>query len=172
MGEFMNLDEAQRKQVAAWVNQGLKLSDIQKKLSSELGVSMTYMELRLLVDDLKVIPKDPEPAKPVDLAAAAATAGTPGAAPAQKGTRPGKQEPPAVPQRKADGVSVSVDHLARPGALVSGRVTFSDGNSADWYLDQFGRLGLMPQQAGYKPTQADLQSFQSALDSELRKMGF
>ena len=33
----MNLDEAQRKKVAEWIAQGLKLSDIQTRLASELG---------------------------------------------------------------------------------------------------------------------------------------
>jgi hypothetical protein len=55
---------------------------------------------------------------------------------------------------------------------VSGKVTFSDGNSAAWHLDQMGRLGLSPQQAGYRPPAADLQQFQAALEQELAKMGF
>ena len=33
----MNLDEAQRKKVGEWVAQGLKLSEIQNRLISELG---------------------------------------------------------------------------------------------------------------------------------------
>ena len=69
------------------------------------------------------------------------------------------------------GVSVSVDTLARPGALVSGKVTFSDGNRAEWYLDQSGRLGLVPQTPGYRPPAGDVQQFQMALESELSKMG-
>jgi hypothetical protein len=71
----------------------------------------------------------------------------------------------------AGGVSVSVDQLARPGAVVSGKVTFSDGNRAEWYLDQTGRLGLSAQQAGYRPPPADVQQFQIALEAELAKMG-
>ena len=59
----MNLDEGQRKKVSEWVNQGLKLSDIQGRIASELGVKLTYMDVRLLVDDLKLTPKDPEPVK-------------------------------------------------------------------------------------------------------------
>jgi len=49
----MNLDESQRKKVAEWIKQGLKLAEIQNRLVAELGVKMTYMEVRLLVDDLK-----------------------------------------------------------------------------------------------------------------------
>jgi hypothetical protein len=65
-----------------------------------------------------------------------------------------------------------VDQLARPGAMVSGKVTFSDGKSAEWYLDQSGQLGLIAQQTGYRPAAADLQQFQIALDAELSRMGY
>jgi hypothetical protein len=56
--------------------------------------------------------------------------------------------------------------------VVSGKVTFSDGMQAEWYLDQMGRLGLVPQQQGYRPPPTDVQQFQMALDAELSKMGF
>ena len=76
---------------------------------------------------------------------------------------------PAV--AKTGGVSVSVDQLTRPGSMVSGKVTFSDGNTAEWYLDQMGRLGLAPQKAGYRPPPADVQQFQAALEAELSRLG-
>jgi len=168
----MNLDESQRKQVEEWVSQGLKLSEIQNRLSSEFGLTLTYMDVRLLVDDLKLTPKDIEPAKPA--AGVLASGGSQAAAPGAPGAKPPpqgspKSEPPAG---TPGGVSVSVDHLARPGAVVSGKVTFSDGNRAEWYLDQSGRLGLVPQQTGYRPPAADLQQFQMALETELGKLGF
>ena len=62
--------------------------------------------------------------------------------------------------------------MARPGTLVSGSVTFSDGQSAAWYLDQMGRMGVAPKQQGYKPSGADLQAFQQALEVQLSKIGF
>ena len=71
----------------------------------------------------------------------------------------------------AGGVSVTVDQLARPGAIVSGKVTFSDGQSADWHLDQTGRFSVVPKQPGYKPSAADVQQFQVALQNELARMG-
>lgn len=161
----MNLDESQRKRVAGWVAEGLKLSEIQNRLQSELGLRMTYMEVRLLVDDLKLTPKDVEPPKPPKSALTEATAAQPTAG------KPGAASAPAA-QGKPGGVSVSVDHLAKPGAVVSGKVTFSDGQRAEWYLDQTGRLGLVSQQPGYRPPAADVQQFQAALDAELSKMGF
>jgi len=165
----MNLDEAQKKKVVAWIHEGLKLSDIQKRLADELDLHLTYMEVRLLVDDLKLMPKDIEPAKPLEVGSkqtAVGAAAGPGAKPAQP------QHVPEEPAAAVGRVSVVVDQIARPGALVSGSVTFSDGNKADWYLDQAGRLGVIPKQAGYKPTAPDMQEFQVALQNELAKMGF
>jgi hypothetical protein len=169
----MNLDDAQRSKVGEWIAQGMKLSDIQARIASELGLKMTYMDVRLLVDDLKLTPKDAETAKPVSdmLETAAALPPEPRAssiAPpsaATSGSQPAASGP-------ASTVSIQVDQLARPGAVVSGKVKFSDGNMAEWYFDQMGRLGLIPQKPGYRPPQSDLQQFQSLLDSELSKMGF
>jgi hypothetical protein len=164
----MNLDEEQRKRVGEWIAQGLKLSEIQTRLASDLGLTMTYMEARLLVDDLKLTPKDPEPVKHVESVLTA-----PAAAPAPAARQPGTAAPaPVQPPGATRKVSVSVDQLARPGALVSGKVTFSDGNTAAWQLDQSGRLGLFPQQPGYRPPAADVEEFQLALETELAKAGF
>ena len=157
----MNLDEAQRQKVAAWIADGATISQIQSRLASELGLKLTYMEVRLLVDDLKLTPKDPEPPK---VAAPVAEA----TKPADKKSTPPPAEPPGMP----GGVSVTVDQLARPGAIVSGKVAFSDGQQAEWHLDQAGRLGVVPKQQGYKPTAADMQQFQAALQSEIARMGF
>jgi len=159
----MTLDDTQRKKVAAWIAEGAKLSEIQNRLASELGVRMTYMDVRLLVDDLKLTPKDPEPPKP-----AAPVAPAPGMPQKTGGLKLDKE---SAPESSVSGVSVSVDHIARPGAVVSGKVTFSDGQKADWYIDQTGRLGLVPQTAGYRPPAADLQQFQAALETELSRMG-
>jgi hypothetical protein len=171
---MMNLDEAHKRAVADWVARGQKLAEIQKRLADELGVGLTYMEVRLLVDDLKLTLKDAEPPKPLGGSGkiAATGADAPQEALAENEdaaeTRPEEEMPPVG----ARNVSVKVDQLARPGALVSGGVTFSDGNTATWYLDQFGRLAMAPEQQGYKPPAADLQMFQMQLQKELAKMGF
>ena len=154
----MNLDENQRQRVTAWILEGARLSEIQSRLAEEFGLRLTYMEVRLLVDDLKLTPKDPEPPKAV----------APPAKPAEtKSAAPPSESPPA-----AGKISVSVDQLTRPGAVVSGKVTFSDGQTADWYLDQTGRLGVVPKQQGYKPSAPDVQQFQMALEKEISRMGF
>ena len=148
----MNLDETQRKQVKAWIDEGLKIADIQKRLESEWGLRQTYLEVRLLVDDLKLVPKNPAPLPPTPKP-------PPGAdLPAAAGSPRGK-------------VRVTVDQLTRAGAMASGKVKFSDGKNADWILDEMGRLGLVPAEKGYKPSAADLQDFQLALQSELQHLG-
>jgi hypothetical protein len=162
----MNLDEAQRQRITAWVLQGAKLSEIQSRLAEEFGQRLTYMEVRFLVDDLKLTLKDPEPPKP-----AAIVNPQPGATPPKPADA--KKIPPSAEPPSATGkVSVSVDQLTRPGSIVSGKVTFSDNQQADWYLDQTGRLGVIPKQQGYKPSAADVQQFQAALQSEMARMGF
>ena len=47
--------------------------------------------------------------------------------------------------------------------MVSGRVTFSDGEKAMWWIESTGRPGLDPETAGYRPTEEDLMSFQMEL---------
>ena len=84
-----------------------------------------------------------------------------------------KPVPPAPDAAPAGGkVAVSVDQITKPGTIVSGKVAFSDGQTADWYLDQTGRLGVVPKQTGYKPSAADVQDFQIALQSEVAKLGY
>jgi hypothetical protein len=171
----MNLDDKQKQKVRDWIEGGLKLSEIQDKIGKELGVSMTYMDVRFLIDDLGVKLKDkaPEPAP------AQPNLPAPGAQPPQAGAV-GKQPGgpagaalggPEEPGALGGGVSVTVDQITRPGALVSGKVTFSDGKSAEWYLDQMGRLGLVAKEQGYKPSQEDLVEFQSELQNELARLG-
>ena len=152
----MNLDENQRQRVTAWILQGAKLSEIQSRLAEEFGLRLTYMEVRFLVDDLKLTPKDPEPPKAVAPPPAA----------------PKAAAPSAEPSSATGKVSLTVDQLTRPGAIVSGKVTFSDGQTAEWYLDQTGRLGVVPKQQGYKPSAADVQQFQMALEKEISRLGF
>jgi hypothetical protein len=174
----MNLNDEQKKAVSAWIADGLKLADIQKRLAVELGVNVTYMEVRFLVDDLKLVPKDP-PApkvdKPIAETPAAGGANPPGTGAAPEPREFPPEEPltpePSAPPGAAK-VSITVDAVTRPGALVSGNVTFSDGQSAMWYLDQMGRLGIAAKQQGYKPSPTDLQAFQQALEVELSKIGF
>jgi hypothetical protein len=152
-----SLTPDQTAKVAAWVAAGATLSQVQSKLSSELNVSMTYMDVRFLVDDLNlalVEKEEPKKEEPVAEAVAEEPAAD-GAAPAAGGA-----------------VSVEVDTIARPGMIVSGHVKFSDGQIADWFIDEAGRPGMSARVPGYRPTESDMRDFQQKLDVALRQLGF
>ena len=83
----MNLDEAQRQRITAWVLQGAKLSEIQNRLAEEFNIKLTYMEVRFLVDDLKLKLKDPEPPKVADPPAAPKMPATAATCPATRRRR-------------------------------------------------------------------------------------
>ncbi len=146
----MSLTEDQRAAISKWIEEGASLSDIQKRLKEEFQISLTYLEARLLADDLKLALKEPErPIEPPPLPA-----------------------PEKAPSAAGGKVSVTIDQLTRPGAMVSGRATFSDGQTAEWYLDQTGRLGLNPSTPGYRPSQQDVMDFQAELEKLARNQGF
>ena len=128
-----------------WAAAGASMSDLQRHLKDDFGHSLTYMDTRFLILDLKielieeakVVPKEEEKLAPV-----------------------------------ATGfVGTTMDTLTLPGALVSGKVTFSDGETAIWMLDQTGRPGLDPDTPGYRPAQEDILEFQKQLRDLIQKSG-
>ena len=146
----MILTDDQKAAISKWIEAGASLPEIQKRLKEEFQISLTYLETRLLADDLKLALKEPErPAEPPPL---------PSPEPEKAAAAAGK-------------VSVTIDQITRPGAMVSGRATFSDGQTAEWYLDQTGRLGLNPSTPGYRPSQQDVMDFQVELEKLARSQG-
>ena len=110
----MNLTDDQKKSVATWVAEGASLSEVQKKLKEECAVSATYMDVRFLVDDLQLqLKEQPKQSEAVERLAAA--------------KEEGESSRPAPP---AGGVSVTMDTITKPHAMASGKVTFSDGETA------------------------------------------
>jgi hypothetical protein len=151
----MNLTEEQKKLVAAWVTEGASLAEVQRRLKEELALTATYMDVRFLVDDLQLqLKEQPKQSEAVDRLAAAKQEGET----ARTGPPPG-------------GVSVTMDTITKPQALVSGKVTFSDGETAEWMLDQTGRLGLNPATPGYRPSEADVMTFQQELQRVVQGLG-
>lgn len=163
----MELTEEQKKQVAAWLAEGLKLADVQKRMETDMGLRPTYMEVKLLVGDLRLMPKDDDPAPVVESSGLSGRSGE--GAPNPPG---GALDSSGTPGPAGGQVSVSLDQVVQAGALASGAVTFSDGKRATWFLDQMGRLGLSPQEQGYRPSESDMQQFRSALENELSKSGY
>jgi len=168
----MSLDDAQKQKVIVWLEQGATLAGVQQRLETEFGLRLTYRDVKFLVGDLQVLPKDAEPAPPAVLSGKAAKPDAPPRDAAPDKPAAEDREPPAPPPSDDGQVQVQVDKLARPGAVVSGNVTFSDGRSAAWYIDQMGRIGIAPKDKGYRPSAADMQEFQMVLEQELARQGF
>ncbi len=152
----MNLTDDQKSAVKGWLEAGAGLSEVQKRVREEFQISLTYLDTRLLVDDLKVQLKDPDPDP----------------APVLEELVPADDSEALAPPPAGGKVSVTIDQLQRPGAMISGRVTFSDGEQAGWYMDQTGRLGLDATTAGYRPSEKDVLAFQMELQRLARTQGY
>ena len=140
----------ERKQVVRQLlKEGRTLSEIQDYLRKEKGDSITYMELRLLLSEMPEV-KLPEKELPKPPPSAVAAATTVGDAKKEAGGK----------------LSISVDQMPAPGAMLSGYARFSSGAKAHWFLDEMGRLGIEPELGSSKPTQKDTQEF----TTELKRM--
>lgn len=191
----MTLTPEQKQAVTQWVAAGDNLSAVQKKLSEQFKLSLTYRDVRFLVDDLNLELKDNAPKVDAsDVSKAPPRAPAAGATSEKKGFLDkakeklglGKgEQPPAedeieeeeyeeLPPAGASSVTVTVDKVTLlPGALASGTVTFSDGVTAKWMVDQYGRPGLTEvSKPGYRPSPADGQAFMQELSAALQQRGF
>ena len=160
----MQLTDVQKEAVRKWVAEGAGLSEIQRRLTQEFSLSMTYMDVRVLLIDLKLDLKE-KAVKPV--AKTPAKAAAPGAADVLE-----PELDDLASGGKRGAVRVEMDRIVKPGSIVSGTVRFSDGVTAKWALDQMGRLALDAGRPGYRPSEADLQGFQAEVSRELQKQGF
>jgi hypothetical protein len=165
----MTLTPEQKQAVSAWVAAGDNLYAVQKKLAEVLKVSMTYMDVRFLVDDLNLELKDPAPkADASDVSKAPAPKA---AAPEAAAAVSGDEEFPADAVPPTGGaVHVTVDKVnLNPNAMATGSVTFPDGVSAKWMVDLQGRPGLVDvSKPGYRPSPADAQAFMQELSMALQ----
>ena len=151
----MNLSDEQKAVVSQWVSEGESIAKIQNLLKEHFDLGLTYMDVRFLVDDLGVVYKDSneiaEDTEDKGLETEAATEGN----------------------NETGGVIVDVDAVIRPGSLVSGNVRFSDGVALGWQLTSTGQLGLIPgDDPEYRPSNEDLQAFQTQLQEVLKEKGF
>ena len=64
-----------------------------------------------------------------------------------------------------------MDTVLRPGAIISGRVDFGGGNTAAWWLDQMGRLGMDAGDPAFRPNESQMTAFQSELRAVIQKSG-
>jgi hypothetical protein len=148
---YMELSDSQQSTVSTWIADGKSLADVQRMLREEFSISMTYMDVRFLVDDLNIVFAEPEVSE---------EDGAP-------------SEEPEVVDAQPAGVTVDVDAIPRPGALVNGSVVFSDGVKLGWQLSSAGQLGLIPgDDPEYRPSPEDVQDFQAQLQAVLQQKGY
>lgn len=148
-------EQERSRYIAEKLNEGHSLSDVQRLLDEECGEKITFMELRLLAAELEVDWDriDAEQGKGEQIVEDVTKAPVPG-------NEEGEQS----------GTVVSVSKVVRPGAVVSGDVTFKSGIQAEWYVDSYGRLGLNPQGEG-RPDEEDVMEFQEELQRILAEQG-
>ena len=163
----VELTEDQKQTVKKWAKEGCGLQELQKKLSEEFRLNMTYMDVRFLAIDLGLEIRD-KSFKPATAINAMATEEP--ESPPERLTSDDVRQSAGAPEPVA--VKVGVDRVTRPGSVVSGTVKFSDGVAATWFLDQLGRLALNSNKPGYTPSPEDLEVFQEEIRKELGKMGF
>ena len=151
----MDLTDEQKSVVSQWVSEGESIAKIQNLLKEHFDLGLTYMDVRFLVDDLGVVYKDSNEFLEDEEHAES------------------KTEDSTEENSDPAGVTVDVDAVIRPGSLVSGNVRFSDGNVLGWQLTSTGQLGLIPgDDPEYRPSNEDLQSFQTQLQELLKEKGF
>src|SRR5262245_65962700 len=84
----MNLTPEQKQTVATWVAAGDNLSAVQKKLSEQFQISMTYRDVRFLIDDLNLELKDAAPKIDTSDVTKSSAAKSPGGRPAPREVAP------------------------------------------------------------------------------------
>ena len=159
--------------IAQKVPEGYSLSKIQDMLK-EQGVHITFMELRLLASEIEEqvwkqtekTEASPEAAQEIvsEPAEAEEFPAEESAIPGEEAVPPSEPQPeekPAEPAAPRGKTTVELSKIARPGTAASGTVKFGSGVTAEWVVDQFGRLGL--DKASGKPDQQDIQEFQMEL---------
>ena len=138
--------------MASRIAEGISLSDIQNEVNEKFQLSMTYMDIRILAAGLDIDWQAKAAAKAEEEKKE------------EEETAPEEAAPEEAPAAPADGQTVvEISKLMRPGTALSGSVKFASGSTADWYIDQTGRLGL-ENLVGNQPTQEDIQQFQVELE--------
>jgi len=176
----MDLSEQQKQVIREWVASGASLSDVQRNLKTEFKVAMTYIDVRLLVLDLGAAVKDKPEANPIRTAPppqprheeAGPMVDLDEEMPTESDAVPLDDGTPEEQEGVGTAVTLTMDSLVVPGAMVSGTVTFSDGTKARWLIDQQGRFGIDPETPGYRPSPTDMQDFQMQLRVELQRKGY
>ena len=176
----MKLTEDQITTIKSWIESGDDLGKIQNQINESFDINLTYLETRFLLSDLKIElnedeEEEDEEQEPVNEPSAEiqdsdnVTENTED--PKQQGTPSDDPEKEEAEGAQPTNINVSVDSITQPQCVISGKVTFSDGQLASWWFDQVGQLGLNPDQEGYTPSPEDVAVFQVELRKVLAEQG-
>lgn len=154
--------------MAEELQKGESLSDIQKLVNEKFSLHLTYMELRILASELESVDwKSLDPRAQAEAAKKTKEEAADKAAAEAGGDIPEPAGEDAAGPAAGKTV-VELSKLARPGMMLSGTVKFISGSTAEWYIDNMGRLGL-ENVNGAKPTREDIEAFQIELENVARK---
>ena len=169
----MDITDEQKNKITEWISQGEDLGSIQSLLRDELGITLTYVETRFLLADLELEPGDETEEEQAGDAEVEESSGEVVEEDQAVTESPAGDNPP-IPEQDSgcdSSVAVTVDSLMKPGAVISGKVTFSDGEGGSWMIDQMGQLRLDPETEDYRPSQEDIQKFQMELQKAASSQG-
>lgn len=136
-----------KKLIKSHLDEDLTLNEIHKILSTQHDVKITFMELRLLsseIDDMDWSKFDP------------------------KAEESEEDETPREPLVPVSETEIEISKIQRPGAMVSGSVTFRSGMKGEWYVDTMGQLGLNMANDDDQPSEEDMQDFQTQLQLKMQ----
>ena len=143
---MINPDQLSPEQVRSirdWAEEGLDLNAIQKRLHEDLGIKLTFMDTRFLLQDLDIQIRQPEPELQAEQPAPASLLGK---------------------------TQVTVDEITPPHALMAGKILFRSGAQGVWDIDRTGRINWDATLG--EPTADDLREFETELQSVIRsRMG-
>ena len=137
-----------KKIIKAHLDEDLTLNEIHKILADEHQVKMTFMDLRLLsseIDDMDWGKFDPKVEVEEE-----------------------DEQTETVPPEPVSSTQIEISKIQRPGAMMSGSVTFLSGLKGEWYIDSMGQLGLNMANENDQPTEEDMMDFQTELRNKVQ----
>jgi len=136
------MEEAEIKElVGRLLKEGKGLNEILNYLRDEEGVSLTYLDLRMIAAEVE------EEAPPEE---------------------PAEEETPS-PEPDVGGPQIEFDTVMQPGAELSGTAALGSGAKLRWLLGADGRLQMGLEPGSSQPTEPELVEFQQKLIETLQQ---
>lgn len=190
-------NQARNDLIVEKLHEGMSLSDLQKLLAQEYQIRMTYLELRLLADELAVNWKKLDKPKTAENKPENGHVDTVAENNQQyeyqkvageedddddfadddeddnESLLPEDDFDDDIDDSDEDGdgaTKVLIDPQPRPGTMLSGKVKFASGLRAGWFMDRRGQLSLDLPEDAEQPSQEDILGFQQELQATMQKL--